>query len=216
MRKLRLRGVVSPAQDHTAAELLGLGSKLVLFPGQGSSLTWTLALGLGIWGGNRGWRRELPHPQTEPLGISPCPSAWGKREETMLWGLESAGPISHWAGALPSPPHSGLPRDPGLVELPQNSACHHPWAQTGKWGGGTCPPASAQHPLPALVWPHTDLRALGPSGERPRSGVVSAGEESTHGGGNPAMSQTCSWPQGWRGDIRVLGSQLWFQPHLHH
>ena len=89
-----------PAQDHTAAELLGLGSKLVLFPSQGSSLKglWLLALVSGeeIGGGGgscdilkqnrrRQWHSTpvlLPgkaHGWRSLVGCSP----WGREELDM-------------------------------------------------------------------------------------------------------------------------------------
>ena len=109
MRKQRRTGVVSPAQDHTAAELLGLESKLVLFPGQGSSLTglWLLVLVFGEeteGGGGSCHTLKQNHWVFPPV---PVPGAKEKRPCSGDWSQ-----LAPFPTVLPSPPHSGLPREP--------------------------------------------------------------------------------------------------------
>ena len=154
-------------------------------------------------------------PSNRTTGYFPLSQCLGQKRRDHALGTGVS--WRHFPLCCPALHTQDFPGSRPLVELAQNSAHHHPGhgLESGEVGPALLP-LSAQHPLPALVWPHTDPWALGPSGERPRSGVVSAGKESTRGGGNPAMSQICPWPQGCRGDIRVLGSQLWFQLHLIH
>lgn len=91
----------------------------------------------------------MPHPQTEPLGISPCPSAWGKREETMLWGLESAGPISHCA-AQPSTLRTSQGASPWLnsPRTQRATTLGTDW-KVGRWDLPSC---LSLHSTPCLLW----------------------------------------------------------------
>ena len=160
---------------------------------------------MSIWG-----RRELPRPQTKPLGISPSPSAWGKTEETILWGWESAGLISHQHWSPPPPPALRTsPKIQPRVELPlelnapQPLGSPLPLGDNSDWkaerGVLHCclPPLLPSPPcsgptlnklLCLFVLNKLILKqsAFGSSGERPHSGVVSAGKESILGGGGPA------------------------------
>lgn len=192
---------------------------------------------MSIWG-----RRELPHPQTKPLGISPSPNAWGKTEETILWGWESAGLISHQHWSPPPPPALRTsPKAQPLVELPlelnapQPPGSPFPLGDNSDWKAERgdlhccpptllpCPPCSSptlNKLICLFVLNKLTLKqsAFGPSGERPLQELCRQ-EKKASLAGEALLPGSQTWflaPGMVGGYIQVLGSQLWFQSHLHH